>query len=645
MGSFAFMNLDELQGLIASARLTQAQAQKLVSLSPGSFCTHRSWGFGRVHGYDLVLGQVVVDFQQKPQHKMQLDYAAESLVSVPAEHLLARKATDLEALRKFCKDSPAEAVRCFASSYGEAARPETLEELLVPDVLPAEEWKKWINSAKRACRKDGHIVWPTRKAEPIRLVEKPPSASDALIERLLKARSLPDVLDVAEDALRKLSKADDLKALIPDLIKAIEGHIASTRDRDPAVVVEATWVRDDLRKILDATAQGADITSLIKEVHDLHDLVADLSPNRQRHILPMIKKAFPDWEQRIRTLLDTASQALITEVVAFLKQEGKAGELRDIFESSIREGRAGHELLTWTCRNREDPEYASWLPSLINGRLLSAILNRMENDAILATTRRRNPLALLLREDPTLMADLVRSSDSEDARDLGKRLLTNPAIEELDKRSLIARVIKVSPSVQSLLVANQQSQSEAIVVSWESLERRKDEYEELINQRIPENSREIATARSQGDLRENAGFKAAKEMQAVLMRRKAELEEQLARARATDFYKPDVSSVNIGTKVTLAPLGKGEPWQVTILGAWDSNPELNIVSYQTTLAAALIGKKPGAEVVLPGEEGERRARIERIEPALGDADFKAPPASHPEVELPGVPAATEREEA
>ncbi len=625
------MNLDELQGLIASGRLTQAQAQKLAALPPGAFCTHRSWSFGKVHSYDLVLGQVVVDFQQKPQHKMQLDYAAESLTAVPLEHLLARKAADLEGLRAECASQDGEKlaaiVRRFVADYGDAARPELLEQILVPEVVARDAWKGWLNLAKRACRKDGCILWPTRKAESIRCVEKPPSPCDALNERLLQARSLPEVLDVAEEALKKLSKIDDLKQMIPRIVKEIESHIAAIKDRDPAVVVEATWVRDDLRKMLDASAQGADISALIREVHDLHDLMTDLSPNRQRHILPMIKKAFPDWEQRVRTLLDAASQALISEVVAFLKQEGKAAGLRDIFESSIREGRAGHDLLIWTCRNREDPEQAEWLPSLINGRLLAAILNRMENDVIFATTRRRNPLALLLSEDAALMADLVRASDAEEARDLGKRLLTNPAIEDLDKRSLIARVIKVSPSVQSLLVADQQAASETLIVSWESLERRKDEYEELINQRIPENSREIATARSQGDLRENAGFKAAKEMQAVLMRRKAELEEQLARARATDFYKPETTSVNIGTKVTLVPLDQGEPMVFTILGAWDGDPERNIVSYQTPFAAALLNRKIGEEVLLPGENAGRRVRIEKIEPAVSEFDAQPPPPS------------------
>jgi transcription elongation GreA/GreB family factor len=192
----------------------------------------------------------------------------------------------------------------------------------------------------------------------------------------------------------------------------------------------------------------------------------------------------------------------------------------------------------------------------------------------------------------------------------------NPAIEELDKRSLMARLIKVSPSVQSLLVSNQHTQTEALVVSWESLERRKQEYDEIINKKIPENTKEIAIARSYGDLRENHEFKAAKEMQTVLMRQKAELEQMLSRARGTDFYKPDVTAVNIGTRVTIEPLDGGSEASYTILGAWDSDPDKGIISYQTATAAVMLGHKIGEQVNLPGEQGERSVRITKIEAAF-----------------------------
>jgi len=69
--------------------------------------------------------------------------------------------------------------------------------------------------------------------------------------------------------------------------------------------------------------------------------------------------------------------------------------------------------------------------------------------------------------------------------------------------------------------------------------------------KIPENTKEIAIARSYGDLSENFEFKAAKQMQSVLMRRKAELEQMLHDARGTSFENPDTTRVSIGTIVTL----------------------------------------------------------------------------------------------
>src|SRR5438045_9614752 len=116
------------------------------------------------------------------------------------------------------------------------------------------------------------------------------------------------------------------------------------------------------------------------------------------------------------------------------------------------------------------------------------------------------------------------------------------------------------------------------MVSWESLERRKDEYNELVQKKIPANSKEIAIARSYGDLRENHEYKAAKEMQKILMRRKSELESQLVRARGTDFSNVRTDVVSIGTHVRILDLESGNGEEYTILGAWDSIPDKQVNS-------------------------------------------------------------------
>ncbi len=119
-----------------------------------------------------------------------------------------------------------------------------------------------------------------------------------------------------------------------------------------------------------------------------------------------------------------------------------------------------------------------------------------------------------------------------------------------------------------------------IIVSWPSLKRREAELEDLDKNQIPQNSKDIGIARGYGDLRENHEFKAAKEMQTILARRKAELEQMLAAPRPPTFANPDTSKVTLGTTVSLKDISSGEILVYTILGAWDSDLSKGIISYQ-----------------------------------------------------------------
>ena len=69
----------ELQKLVDAGKLTLAAASELEKLKPGTFCLHKSWGFGRVSEWNLLLNQIVIDFAGKKSHPMQAQYAAENL--------------------------------------------------------------------------------------------------------------------------------------------------------------------------------------------------------------------------------------------------------------------------------------------------------------------------------------------------------------------------------------------------------------------------------------------------------------------------------------------------------------------------------------------------------------------------------------
>jgi transcription elongation factor GreA len=260
----------------------------------------------------------------------------------------------------------------------------------------------------------------------------------------------------------------------------------------------------------------------------------------------------------------------------------------------------------WLAKERSDA-----FADILGPEVFRAMLSAMERDQF--NEKRSNRLRDFILDDQQLLVELIGSADLEVIKDLTRALQLSPCFDDMDKRSLLARIVKSYPAIQSLISGEATKQEANYLVSWESLERRKDEYTELVQKKIPANSKEIAIARSYGDLRENHEYKAAKEMQKLLMRRKSELEAQLVRARGTDFANVKTDAVNIGTTVKVTDLNTNNVEQFAVLGAWDSDPETGIISYLTPVAQSLLNKKPGEMVDFEMDGAKKRYRIDTIE--------------------------------
>jgi transcription elongation factor GreA len=309
---------------------------------------------------------------------------------------------------------------------------------------------------------------------------------------------------------------------------------------------------------------------------------------------------------------------MVAQIPRILSETGKHEELRMTLERSIREHSATSEMLAWLCGERE-----SW-SELVTPELLGAILAALEREQHSAPGR-VSKLHRALMDDRQLLGDIFKKCDVGIARDAMRRLQLSPLFDELTKRSLLARIVKVYPELESMITGAQtQEKAAPLIVSWSSLEKRRAEYEELVRTKIPENSKEIALARSYGDLSENFEFKAAKQMQSVLMRRKAELEQMLHNARATSFENVDTSRVSIGTVVTMRNAETNKEETYTILGAWDGDPDRHIISYQTAIGQALLGHEVGDNVSLNSEHGVDQFTIVSIQPAPRDQTEPAP---------------------
>lgn len=150
--------------------------------------------------------------------------------------------------------------------------------------------------------------------------------------------------------------------------------------------------------------------------------------------------------------------------------------------------------------------------------------------------------------------------------------------------------------------------SNQIPITEEGLERLKSELDQLVTVRRPAIIKAIAAAREEGDLRENAGYDAARHDQAMTERRIREVEDRIRRAVIIDPSK--ATSVQIGTTVTIEIDGEEEEY--TIVGAIEAKPAQGRISNESPIGKALLGRKAGDVIDIRTPASVLKAKVVSI---------------------------------
>jgi transcription elongation GreA/GreB family factor len=580
----------------------------LTQLADAGCCIHRSWGFGRIKTVDTVFARFTIDFQGKPGHPMDLAFAAESLKPIAKDHILARKAADLDGVRRLAAHH-IELIKIVLGSFGGRATADQIQQMLVPDVI-SDDWKKWWEVARREMKKDGHFIVPTKKTEAVVYQAQETSLQDRLLHDFRAAKGLKARTVIVGEMLKVLPDLKDKAAAATEVITALNFDVVSHQRTQPAVALEAIFARDELCEAAGLAPAANEVTAAqvwLQEGVKLGPLLEAIPAAKHHRALESYKQANPEkWHEVLRYALNGVSAKLAKEMAGILNHSGKLDLLKETLARLINQHAASSELLLWFGKERTED-----FVDILGPEVFRAMLTAMERDQF--NEKRSNRLRDFILEDQQLIAELTATGDIEVVKDLTRALQLSPVFDDMDKRSLLARLVKAHPAVQSLITGDQARQETALLVSWESLERRQAEYRDLVDKKIPANSKEIAIARSYGDLRENHEYKAAKEMQKVLLRRKDELEAQFNRARAMSFANAKTEVVGPGTVVVVTNMSTNQAETFTILGAWDSDPDQGVISYLTPVAMSLLNRKVGDEVEFELHGSKHRHRIEKID--------------------------------
>jgi transcription elongation factor GreA len=141
------------------------------------------------------------------------------------------------------------------------------------------------------------------------------------------------------------------------------------------------------------------------------------------------------------------------------------------------------------------------------------------------------------------------------------------------------------------------------------LQRLNDELRQLKAEQRPAIIRQIADARTHGDLSENAEYHAARERQSFIEGRIAELEEIVSSAEVIDPSSLSGEHVKFGAQVRLVDEETEKEYTYQIVGVHEADIKGGRLSISSPLAKALIGKKVGDAISVPAPGGDRSYEI------------------------------------
>ncbi|SHJ83236.1 Transcription elongation factor, GreA/GreB family [Rubritalea squalenifaciens DSM 18772] len=586
----------EVAKLVEAGRISEEVGTRLSEIAPGKFCLHKNWGAGKVKDWDLRSGKIVIDFETNEDQEMALQFAIQKTEYLEEDDFRAQKLESMGELRRLADQDPVELVKRTLQSQGGSMKLDQLERELMGSVIPEKDYKKWWESAKKALRASRVAVVPTKRTEPLVLRDENLSPAESLVMDFENARDFKAKARALEAIIKdfKYFKGDaDAQSRINKNIdeavrKGMKMHLGQSLDllvgRDELM---------ELSEVMDLDASAIRISDIIAtEGTRVGEELGSLPAARQRMVFEAYPAAFGDsWVEELLNIFDNVGPRGLAEIAKLLIEKGESEKLFAFLRKHIVGRTLGADSLLWVCREREKSS-----EPVFDFEVGNAILSLLERDSMDDGPRKSSRLQSYVMEDRGLIGDLLKSADNNETRNFARKLHQSQIFAELDRKSLMARVIKAKPETQDLVTGEgSEKKEEGVVSSWDSIEKRKADLADLKNNQIPQNREDIKIARSYGDLRENAEYHMAKDHQKVLMRRQSEMERALDTVQGTDFSNVDTSEVNIGTIAHLED-EKGNKITITILGAWDSIPEENVISYLSEMGNSLLGLKVGDTV-------------------------------------------------
>ena len=599
------MNVETVDRLIEKDPSLESSRSALEAMKEGASCIHRAWGVGKITGFEADRGMIVVDFEEgeRKSHAMDPVFCLEKLEILDEDHIISRHRNNPEEIDAKIKKEPVELFIEIISKFEDGCAATRELERIINLLLGAAKGKKWWTATKKLLIKDPRVAVPNKKTEPYVLRDEPVKPEQEILQDFFDEKRSKEKILLAEKLYDLASEKEDLQADLPQVLHDLTVALMEARNLSQSDRLHGIWVRNNLARDVEEDVEKLEPTSasILNECEeDLPGLADQMPAKFHSRLLDLVTRVYPEkWKDTVLHLLHNTGTKFSGECAHFLIDREESKLLIKSLSSVLDEQTLRAPVLLWMIKFRKLSKFEALLEKLMTPQLLTAVFSAIDYESLQNATTRRIPLAEILSDDKELLRDILTKGTAENAKDLAQALILNPGFEDLSKRSLLARFIKLYPEIQDIIDGSGSSTSQvesvttddSLIVSQSSYDKKMADLDELNKEKIPANSQAIEAAREHGDLRENAEYHMAKDEQKVLLARQSELQTDLMRAKPTDFMDAPADAVGIGSIVNLSNTDSGDAQKYTILGAWDSDPDQNVLSYLTPLGQKLLGKK------------------------------------------------------
>ena len=599
------MNVEIVDRLIEKDPSLESSRSALEAMKEGASCIHRAWGVGKITGFEGDRGMIVVDFEdgERKSHAMDPVFCLDKLEVLDDDHIISRHRNSPEEIDTKLKKEPIELFIEIISKFEDGCASTRDLERTINLLLGSVKGKKWWTATKKLLIKDPRVAVPNKKPEPYVLRDEPVKPEQEILQDFFDEKRSKEKIILAEKLYDLASEKEDLQADLPQVLHDLTVALMEARNLSQSDRLHGIWVRNNLARDVEEDVEKLEPTSasILNECEeDLPGLADQMPAKFHSRLLDLVTRVYPEkWKDIVLHLLHNTGTTFSGECEHFLIDREESKLLIKSLSSVLDEQTLRAPVLLWMIKFRKLSKFEVLLEKLMTPQLLTAVFSAIDYESLQNATTRRIPLAEILSDDKELLRDILTKGTAENAKDLAQALILNPGFEDLSKRSLLARFIKLYPEIQDIIDGSGSSSSQvstvatddSLIVSQSSYDKKMADLDELNKEKIPANSQAIEAAREHGDLRENAEYHMAKDEQKVLLARQSELQTDLMRAKPTDFTDVPADSVGIGSIVNLSNTDSGESQKYTILGAWDSDPDENVLSYLTPLGQKLLGKK------------------------------------------------------